>query len=160
MLQLEWSKCSDLERIDFCRWQFFRVDSRKWLKTLLGRRSRRLLATRPTPTCAASKSIPKRRAFRVGWSKLFAMARSPFCRSTAESASIRVSREILIARQTTHANFAHDSEQFKVKAQQLVDAGQHSRVGRSQLWVVRQVRDDGVRVRDVEAVVVERGNLM
>lgn len=61
---------------------------------------------------------------------------------------------------STHANFAHDSKQFKVKAEQLIDTSQHPRIGGREVRIVRQIRDDGVRVRYVEAIVVERGNLM
>lgn len=60
----------------------------------------------------------------------------------------------------SYANFAHDSEEFKVKAEQLIDASQHPGIGGRKVRICRQIGDDGVRVRNVKAVVVERGNLM
>lgn len=60
----------------------------------------------------------------------------------------------------SYANFAHDSKEFKVKAEQLIDASQHPGIGGRKVRICRQVRDDGVRVRNVKAVVVERGNLV
>lgn len=59
----------------------------------------------------------------------------------------------------TYANFPHDSEQLKVKKQQLVDASQNPSVWRCKRRARSQVRNNCMRVCNDEAVVVERWHL-
>lgn len=82
--------------------------------------------------------------------------------STAESKSAETFMKVIRGTEfcEAYANFAHHSEQFEVKVQQLVDSRENALVWRRQSSVRCQVGYDGVRVGDVKPVVVERRHLM
>lgn len=115
-----------------------------------------------TPKFELSNNVQAHQAFHLEWPMLYQMAQLQHRQTKESKVSWKMKNKTRGGKSFswTNANFSHDSKEFKIKEQQLVDTRKYTRVWWCQVWIWCQIWNDRVGISYVETVVVKCWNLM